>query len=143
MAERSSADVNIKITDATGTEGAGGSLATLTGVLTINGVSVQEMTEESYAIGDDFSFMDPVGISRVGDISISMFLDDTPSTGNYAILANRTRTLQIQYGGTTPNILQQKLDVVISAVNIQITKGQKTKLEVTLQPHGDLATAWV
>lgn len=147
MAERSSADVKIYITDGNGrlTDSPAGVHALLTGVLTLNGISAQQLTEEGYAYGDAFVFFDAVGISRVGDIQMTMFFDDTATTGNYAIFANgsRYRTFKVTYGGTTPNILQQQLDVVISAVNINATKGEKIKLEVTLQPNSAMVTSYV
>lgn len=146
MAERSSKDIKIYITDGNGrlTDAPPGVLAQLSGVLSINGVSAQQLTEEGYAYGDAFVFFDAVGIERVGDITMTMFFDDTATTGNYAVFSagSRYRTFKITYGGTTPNILKQQFDVVISAVNIQANKGEKVKLEVQLQPNSAMTTGF-
>ena len=145
MTQRSSADIKIYVTDGNGrlTDSPAGVLALLPGVLSINGVSMQQLTEESHAYGDAFVFFEAVGISRVGDLTMLMFLDDTAVTGNYDLFAlgSRYRTFKITYGGTTPNILYDRFDVVIQNINLNTPRGEKVKLEVSLQPNSARVTS--
>ena len=141
MAQRSSADVTFTMT-ANKTVSDGGVLAPLAGVLSRNGIGQRQLTEEGYAYGDAFVFFSPVGITQVDDIALVLFFDDTASTGSYDFFQtnSRDRTLHVAYGGTTPNILYQEMDVIIENVRINSDKGGKLKVEVNLKPASALTT---
>lgn len=141
MSQRSSADVTFSMTS-NNTVANGGTLAPLAGVLSCNGVGQRQLTEEGYAYGDAFVFFSPVGITQVDDIALVLFFDDTATTGSYEFfqLNSRDRTLHVAYGGTTPNILYQEMDVIIENVRINSDKGGKLKLEVNLKPGSALTT---
>ena len=78
-------------------------------ILELNGVDVEAMLEESHTFGDSWVENLPVGVNKVGDITVKGFYDDDADTGfnfmfndpgNAATASGGTRTLKVTWGGT-------------------------------------------
>ena len=98
MAKHGSPTVVIEYDD-----GPGGTLRDVTAhVLSIGGIEIEQITEQTNPFGSDHEHHTPVGVQRVADIDIEGLEDDTPTTGTVAVLgtpddspADATRTLRI------------------------------------------------
>lgn len=117
----------------------GGSLVDITQyVLSINGVVVEKLLEESHTFGDSWFESLQVGLSRMDDIELEMFYDDTASTGPNAIFNIATvthavsRTLKITYGSTKTT----SVETFIMRYSRLPSRGALTKARVVLRPTG-------
>ena len=107
-------------------------------VQSINGVSVEKLTEESHTFGDAWFEALQTGISRLSTIVLEGLYDDTATTGPdaifniAAIVHAATRTLEVTYGGTK----KTTVETWIQKYERMPARGALTRFRVTLQPTG-------
>lgn len=113
-------------------------------ILTINGVDIEAILEESHSFGKSWREFLATGIRQVGEITLGGFYDDTASSGPDAIFnavasgpSAGTRTLQVVYGGGKST----SVECVIKAYNRRPVRGELTKFEVVLAPSGQVTEA--
>ena len=121
---------------------AGGSLADISQYVThINGISVEQLMEQTDSFGDSWEESLPVGKGKVAPIVLGGLFDDTASTGPDAIFkittpdtpATASRTFKITFITSGKNVsvetFRQKYDRSADRSGI-------TKYEATLMPTG-------
>lgn len=103
-------------------------------VTTINGVSIENILEEVHTAGDSWVEQEWVGLSRMADITLGGFYDDTVATGIDAVVDVATRgvvrTLVVLYGGTKSTTVECEL----RSYNRQPVRGELDKFELVLAP---------
>lgn len=122
----------------------GGSLVDISQyVLGINGVSIEKLVEESHTFGDAWFEALQTGLSKMDDVELDLFYDDTASTGPDAILNigtithAATRTLEITYGSTK----KSTVETWITKYQRLPKRGELTKAKATLKPTGSVTEA--
>jgi len=109
-------------------------------VLTMNGVSIEQILEEVRSFGDQWEEHLPIGVGRMKPVVLGGKFDDTAATGPDALFirttpetpASTTRTLKFTWGGT-------KTTSVETFVMRYDRLGERNKIqdyEVELQPTG-------
>lgn len=131
MAKYSSKDVVIEFDNSSGV------LQNMTQyILSINGVSIEALLEQSHSFGDSWEEHFSTGIKRIGEVVLGGMYDDTATTGPDAIFnapGNTTdRTFKITWGGTRTTTFE----TVIRRYERQPQRGQMSMFEVALQPTG-------
>lgn len=127
-------------------DNSGGSLVDLSQyILTINDVTVESLEEEKHTFGDSWEEHLPIGVGKVGEITISGLYDDTATTGPDALLANRvpeavsasTRTLKITWrSGKTTSV-----ETYLKSYTRSADRNGLTKYSATLIPTGAVTEA--
>jgi hypothetical protein len=118
-------------------DNSGGSLVDMTQyVLEVNGVKISAILEESHTFGDTWFESLATGLSKLDDINIKGFYDDTATTGPNAIwnaIGNTTtRTIKFTWGGSKTT----SVETIIMDYARLPKRGELTKFEVTLRPTG-------
>ena len=134
MAKYGSGSVGITITDS------GAVARDLSAhILSINGVLIESVMEESHGYSNTWAEALATGMYKVEPVEIEGFYDDVASTGPHAVLgttasgpASTTRTITFSWGGAKTTAF---------AVHIQKyarlpTRGQITRYKATLMPTG-------
>lgn len=123
----------------------GGSLVDISQyILTIGGVEVEAILQESHSFGDSWFEMLATGLRKMNPVVLGGFYDDTATTGPDAIFKNvqdspadGTRTLVITWGGSKTTTVE----VWIQKYARRAVRNELTAFEVTLQPTGSVAEA--
>lgn len=123
----------------------GGSLSDISQyVLSVNGVEVEAVMEESHTFGDSWFESLATGLRKMNDVELEGFYDDTATTGPNAIFvgvqdspADGTRTLKFTWGGAKTTTVE----VFIAKYKRTATRGQLTRYSVTLRPTGAVTEA--
>lgn len=120
----------------------GGTPQTMTQyVREINGVKISAILTESQSFGDTWFEALAVGISRMDDIVMRGFYDDTASTGPNALFIaignTTTRTWKITYGSTKTTTVET---IIVSYERI-VKLQELTMYEVVLRPTGAVTEA--
>lgn len=119
-------------------DNSGGSPTTISSqVTTINGVTKEAMLEEVTAAGDQWAQHAKTGLSRVGEIVLEGFYDDTITTTVHAIAGGNTdlgaiRTLTIGFGGSKT----VAVETLIKTYERRPARGELTKYRLALMPTG-------
>lgn len=129
MAKYGSASVKIEYDDAPG-----GSLVDVTAhVLSIGGMTIEQITEQSNPFGTSAEAHTPVGVQRVPDIEIEGFYDDTASTGPDAVFGapddgpnDATRTLAVTVGARKFTMETRLVSYTVLPQNNQLTRYRAT-----------------
>lgn len=135
-----SSEVTVSVED-----GPGGSAQVITDyVRAINGIEVEAITQPSHAFGDSWEEHTPTGMQRLPDIVLTMYYDDTATTGPAVVFAaidngpqDDGRELIIGYG----NSKTTTVDVRLAKVRRLPSLGELTGMEVTLRPTGTAVEA--
>lgn len=132
------AEVSIKFDDS------GGVLRDVTQfILTINGVSVEQLLEEKHSFGDSWEETLPIGIGKVAPVDLGGLYDDTATSGPDVLFAiatpdtpaTATRTLTIQWkttGGTKSVSAECYRQKYVRSPD----RNNLTKFTATVQPTG-------
>ena len=122
-------------------DNAGGSLIDISQyVQTINEFNVESLTEEVHTFGDTFEEHKPIGLARLGNITIGGLYDDTATVGPDALFANRTpenpntatRTLKVTWrSGKTSSV-----ETHLMSYSRAADRNALTRYSVTLLPFG-------
>lgn len=129
MAKYSSKDVTVEVDNASDT------LVDLSQYVdSISGIDLEALTQESHGMGDTWEETLPVGVKRMGDITIEGFYDDTATTGPDVILnaIGDTRTVAVTYGSTK----KTTVEAVITTYKRTPSRGELTRFSCTLKPTG-------
>ncbi len=132
MAKYGSADVAIEIKD--DVDGAGDFQAVSGDVLDIPGIDIQADTEESHGFGDSWAEVLATGLSRVADMTLKGFYDDTAATGTHALF-NRVGSIAT-FKMTWGNSYTTTVDVLIKSYKRLPVRGELTKFEALLVATG-------
>jgi hypothetical protein len=107
----------------------------------INGVEIEAILTDSHAFGDTWHEALAVGVSKVGDITLKGFYDDTASTGPDVIFNavgnTTTRTLKVTWGNTKTT----SVETIIKKYSRMPKLDDLTGFEVILQPTGAVTEA--
>lgn len=108
-------------------------------VLGISGITVEAILEETHAAGDSWVEQTPVGLNRVGDITVDMLYDDAASSGSNFMFQRigETRTLQVVWGAAK----SYTSEVVIKSYQRMASRGALTKAQAVLTPTGTVTEA--
>lgn len=108
-------------------------------VLSISGIDVEAILEETHAAGDSWVEQTPVGLNRVGDITLQCLYDDDSDTGSNFMFQRigETRTLQVVFGAAK----SMTVEAVIKNYRRMPSRGALTKAEVVLTPTGTVTEA--
>ena len=100
-------------------------------ILELNGVDVEAMLEESHTFGDSWVENLPVGVNKVGDITMKGFYDDDADTGFNFMFKNvgETRTFAVTWGSTKITTVE----AVIKNYRRLPSRGELTKAEAVLE----------
>ena len=104
-------------------------------ILDIPGVDKEAMVEEGHGFGDDWVKNLATGLSKVGDITIKGFYDDTADTGTDALF-NRigvSTEVYIGFGG----VKSITIPVLIKNYRRLPARGELTKFEAVLVAAGE------
>lgn len=103
-------------------------------VLSVSGIDVEAILEETHTFGDAWVEQSAVGLNRQGDITVQGNYDDDADTGfNFMFQRiGETRTFQILFGGTK----SYTSEVIIKNYRRLPSRGALTKAEVVLTPTG-------
>ena len=140
MAVRVQADVVVKVT----TSSATAAFQDISqSVMTISGVKLEAITEESDAFGDSWIENLYTGIRRMGSLVLGGIYDDVAASGPMAIFGNASdigaeRVVKINVGTTASGVL--KTDVIVKSFERQISRGALTRWETELLPSGAVIT---
>lgn len=129
MAKYSSKDVVIEFDNSSGT------LVNISQhVLSINGVSIEALLEESHSYGDSWVEFFNTGIKRAAEIVVGGMFDDTATTGPNALMNSLgdTRTFKITWGGTKTT----EIETIIRRYDRTPPRGGMVMYETALQPTG-------
>jgi hypothetical protein len=108
-------------------------------LLSVGGVSVEAMTEESHAFGDSWQETLATGIRKMNPLDVEGLYDDVATVGPNAIFndvadgpADTTRTMTITWrtGKTT------SVETLIAKHERIASRGALTRYRTTLQPTG-------
>lgn len=125
-----SASVQIQYDD-----GPGGTLRDVTSqILTIGGIKVEQITEQTNPFGTDYEAHTPVGVQRVPDITIEGLYDTTATTGAHPVFGtpddgpqDSTRSFSFTPGdGKTFTMETRLVDYEIVAQNGALTRYRAT-----------------
>ncbi len=97
MAKYGSDQLKIELADA------GGTLRDITSTVTaVNGVNIEQITEETTPFGSSAQTHEGVGVDRMDDVELSGPMDDGTNTLRTLTINARgsTRSLKVTYGGT-------------------------------------------
>lgn len=102
--------------------------------LSVSGVDIEAILEETHAAGDSWVEQTAVGLNRIGDITLQTLYDDDADTGSNFMFKNigETRTLQIGWGAAKT----VTFETVIKNYRRMPSRGALTKAEVVLTPTG-------
>lgn len=103
-------------------------------VMTIGGVAIEAITEESDAFGDSWVENSSVGVSRFPPFTIGGIYNDQATTGPDAILNSPgdTRTVTLTWGGSKTT----EAEMIISRYSRMAQRGALTKYECEFTPAG-------
>lgn len=116
-------------------DNSGGSPVDLSQYITsIGTIDKEAVSEESHTAGDSWVEHLFVGLSRMADVTLGGFYDDTASTGPDAVLnaIGATRTLTVTYGSTKTT----SVEALIANYRRSPARGELTKFEAVLRPTG-------
>ncbi len=107
----------------------------------ISGVKVSAILTDSHSFGDTWHESLAVGVSKVDDITLKGFYDDTASTGPNVIFNavgnTTTRTLKVTWGSTKTTTVET---IIISYERLG-KLDDLTAFEVVLRPTGAVTEA--
>lgn len=123
----------------------GGSLTNMSNyILSVNGVEVEAVLEESHAFGDSWFEHLATGLRKMNPVVLEGFFDDTASTGPNAVFnrvqdspADATSTLKFTWGGSKTT----SVETWIQKYTRMASRGSLTKFQVVLQPTGAVTEA--
>lgn len=138
MAKYGSPSVTIAFDDS------GGVARTVTDYITeMNGIEIEAVTDPTHAFGDSWEEATGTGLSKVADVVLKGFHDDTATSGPHVVFraldtspSASTRTLAINFGGTNGTATVECRCV---KYKLGAKVGNLQTFEVTLRPTGSLA----
>lgn len=103
-------------------------------ILSISGLDVEAILEETHTFGDSWVEQSAVGLNRVGDITVQGNYDDDSDTGFNFMFKNvgETRTLKVLFGAAK----SMTVETVIKNYRRMPSRGALTKAEAVLTPTG-------
>ena len=116
-------------------DGPGGTGRNVTAhVTSLGGVKVEQLTEQTNPFGVAYEAHTPIGLQRVGDVSVEGFFDTTATTGPHVVFGTpdsdpngATRTLVIVFGDSKTFTIETRLaDYEVVAQNANLTKYRAT-----------------
>ncbi len=113
----------------------GGSLVDMSAhITTFNGIKREALTVEATTFSLSAEAHAAVGVTRVNDVPLRGFYDDTATTGPDVIFnaLGATRTLKITWGSTKTT----SVETIIVGYDRIAQVGKLTEYEVTLRPTG-------
>ena len=126
---------------------AGGTLVEIQSYIqTFNGVDIEQVLEEIHAFGDSWEEHLPVGIGKVGDITLGGLYDSAASPAPDALFGNRipenpntgqTRTLKITWTGTKTT----SVTAFVTSYKTTLAAEKLHVFTVQLQPSGTVTEA--
>lgn len=138
MAKYGSASVTVNYDDS------GGTARDVTQYITeMNGIEIEAVTDPTHAFGDAWEEHTGTGMSKVGDIQLKGFHDDTATSGPHVVFRTldtspsaTSRTLAIAFGGTNGTAT-----VETRCIKYKVTGkvGNLSMFEATIRPTGSLA----
>lgn len=139
MAKYGSGSVTINIDDS------GGTARDLSAhILSINGVLIESVMEESHGYNKSWAESLATGLYRVEPVEIEGFYDDTSTTGPHAVLgttasgpSSSTRTITFGWGGGKTTAFETHVQKYGRLPN----RGQITRYKATLMPTGTVTEA--
>jgi len=125
-------------------DGPGGSPQTITPyVLTIGGIKVESITEQSNPFGTTAEAHTPAGMQKVGDIAIGGFYDTTATSGPHVVFKSpdvgpqdATRTFTFAPGDSKTFTMECRL----VSYEVKGDNGKLTRYEAVIRQAG--AGAW-
>lgn len=129
MAQYGSDDVAIVFDNSAGT-----TVNITQSILSVSGIDVEAILEETHTFGDSWVEQTAVGLNRMGDITVQGNYDDDADTGFNFMFKNigETRTFAITYGGTKITTVE----TLIKNYRRMPSRGALTKAEAVLSPTG-------
>lgn len=123
----------------------GGSLTDMSQyILSVNGVEVEALMEESHSFGDSWFESLATGLRKMNDVVLEGFFDDTASTGPNVVFnrvqdspADASSSLKFTWGGTKTTTVEAW---VVKYTRIA-SRGALTRFSVTLRPTGAVTEA--
>lgn len=111
-------------------------------VMTINGVDIEAITQQSDAFGDSWVEHLYVGVKKMNDIVIGGFYDDAAATGPHALMGQTScygadRLFELNFGAS--DVCNGRC--IIAKYSRMPSRGQLTGYQVTLRPTGAIGTA--
>ena len=122
----------------------GGALTNITQyVQEINEVAVESIVEETHSFGDSWEESLPIGVGRIGDITLSGIYDDTVTVGPDALFRGRvpetpaiaTRTLKITWNASHATVFETYLMSYTRTAD----RGALTRWSAVLRPTGGVS----
>lgn len=103
-------------------------------ILSISGIDVEAILEETHTFGDSWVEQSAVGLNRVGDITVQGNYDDDADTGFNFMFKNigETRTLKVLFGAAK----SFTAETVIKNYRRMPSRGALTKAEAVLSVTG-------
>lgn len=113
---------------------AGTTVSVTQSILSVSGIDVEAILEETHTFGDSWVEQSAVGLSRVGDITLQGNYDDDSDTGFNFMFKNvgETRTIQILFGAAKTFTAE----TVIKNYRRMPSRGALTKAEAVLSVTG-------
>ncbi len=108
-------------------------------VLSLSGIDVEAILEESHTFGDSWVEQAAVGLNRASDVTVQGFYDDDADTGFNFMFKNvgETRTLAVTWGSTKIT----SGEFIIKNYRRMPSRGALTKAEAVLVATGALTEA--
>lgn len=121
-------------------DGPGGTLRTITNfILTMGAIRLTSNMQASHAFGDSWEESLPTGMSKVDDITLTGFHDDTATTGPHVVFIApdtspqaSTRTLTIGVG----NSKSFTVECYLMSYAVLGKNGNLTEFEAVIRPTG-------
>ena len=111
--------------------------------MSINGVEVEAILQESHSFGDSWFEHLSTGLRKMNPLVVGGFFDDVASGPNAIFIgvqdapADASRTVEITWGGTKTTTVE----VWIQKYTRKATRNELTAYEATLQPTGSVTEA--
>jgi hypothetical protein len=106
-------------------------------VRTVSGIDVENMTQEVHGFGDTWVKNLWTGMSKVNDITLEGFYNDTTDTPAMLYARGALRSIRFTWGGGKTTTT----DVIMSKFSRDPKLGELTHYKMTLKPASDLAEA--
>lgn len=118
----------------------GGSLTDISQYIqSINGIDVESIMEMSHTFGDAWEEHLPVGVKKMGEITLEGLYDDGANVSGafFTSAHTQTRTFKITYGSTKTT----SVETWITKRSRKPQRNALTRFSVTLQPTGTVTEA--
>lgn len=118
-----------------------------TGLRTIGGIGVDEISEKNTPFGQSFDSNTPVGVQTMADNTMGGDFDTTPTTGTHAVFGTPdndpnggTRTLTVRPLGTGTGLPEFNIETRNMGYTVQLKTGALTQFQAKVVQAG--AGAW-